>query len=57
MGAMGALLISVGRRKINFAVVFDCLSETAETTAIAVEMGVNPIWIGIFVVMVIEMAC
>lgn len=33
MGAMGALFIAVARRKINFAGVFDCLRETAETTA------------------------
>lgn len=123
MGATGALLIAVARRKISFAGVVSCLQETAATTAmifaivfgalvfanfitlsgltfqlvewiqnsgfsvlevllamvliylvlgalmeamglllltapmftvIAVEMGVSPVWFGIFVVMMIE---
>lgn len=123
MGASGALLIALGRRKLSFPDILDCLKETAATTAmlfaivfgalvfanfitlsgltnvlvewiqssgfsvievllamvliylvlgalmeamglllltapiftiIVVEMGVNPVWFGIFVVMMIE---
>lgn len=123
MGATGALLIAVARRKINWSGIMSCLQETAGTTAmifaivfgalvfanfitlsgltaqlvewikgsgfsvtgvlmamvliylvlgalmeamglllltapiftaIAVEMGLNPVWFGIFVVMMIE---
>lgn len=123
MGAVGALLIALVRRRMTFALLLDCLSETGRTTAmifaivfgamalanfvtlsgmtshlvewiqgsglsatgvllamviiylvlgalmeamglllltapvftaVAVELGINPIWFGIFVVMMIE---
>ncbi len=123
MGAVGALLIALARRRMSFSVLLDCLVETGRTTAmifaivfgalafanfitlsgmtfeltewirgsglsttgvliamvaiylvlgalmeamglllltapvftaVAIEMGINPIWFGIFVVMMIE---